>query len=874
MFSFAQPLFLLLLFPLGLMLAVWRAKRWQGSSRVLVLAVRSLMVLLLALALARPQLVTTFRGQDVVFLLDASRSTGGQDFSPWVNASLDNMGPDDRAAVLAFGRDARLLKPYSLARLPLAEPSVDDEFTDIEGALRVAMGLLPAGGNGRIVLISDGLENIGDSLSLASLLAVAGVPVDVLPVAVTLGPEVAVTDIAIPRTTWPGQQVVVEVEVESTVDTEGQLTLLWGGNVAYSSQFRLDSGRQRFALPVAVAGQGMQRVRATIEPQHDTMPQNNSIDGLTFVQAPPRVLVVEGAPGRGSAIEQALAAAGVECQRLTLDRLSPSLNVLAAYRAIFLVDVPAYRLTEEQLTALETFVHILGNGVVAVGGKNSFGLGLYQDTALERMLPVTMEVEQQEELPGLDLVLVIDRSGSMQGEKLNMAKNAALRSLDLLKDRDRLAVITFDTQYRVEAPLTPVSQRSQLEDAITAIDIGGGTIIYPALERAAAMLADSPRSRHIILLSDGVEGAQYNYDQLLEEMAAQNISLSTIALGYDADTGHMEYLANQGGGRFYDVPDSNLLPEVFVQETVMAGGDYLVEEDFVPSVLHPDAGHLAVDPPLLSGYVASSAKPLAEVLMETHRSHPLLSRWQYGLGRTMAFTSDSFGMWSSRLLAHPNFAGFWVDALNWVAPGPDSGHISLDVRLEGAGAEISALVCQPLAEGESLQVVLVAPDNSSREIDLVPSGGNTYTARVAQVNQGVYLISARRLEEGVVTGQTVGGFAVPYPPEFRIPSQPGDQLLSALREVTGGRLLADPGDVFSRPPRPVTQAREITYWFVLAAVVLWPVDIAARRLGLALPPLKRAVKKRSQAPRPQPEADPALERLLQAKESGYRKKHR
>ena len=867
MVSLARPLFLLLLLPWVIFLTLWSARRWQPRTRRLVLVLRAVMVLLLVLALARPSLVSTFRGQHVVYLLDMSRSVAGEDYHGWINQSLESMGSEDRAAVVGFGLDTRLLKPFTMERLPAGTTAdLNHEFTNIEGALRVAMGLLPADGSGRIVLITDGLENVGDSMSLAAMLAASDIPVDVVAVPRQQGPEVAINDISLPRTSWPGQQVLVEVEVESTVNTSAELTLLWGAEVVFRSSVQLNPGRQRYAIPVSVTGQGLQRVRATIEPQLDTLPQNNSMEGLSFVQAPPRVLLVEGTPGKGLAIEAVFDAAGIDSQRVPLQQLGTSLSSLAAYKAIYLLDVPAYKLSPEQLQALDSFVGVLGHGLVAVGGRNSFGLGLYQDTLLEAMLPVTMEVEQQEELPGLDLVLVIDRSGSMAGEKLDMAKSAALNSLDILKERDRLAVITFDTQYRVEAPLTPISQRQQLEEVISTIDIGGGTTIYPALEKAVEMLADSIRSKHIILLSDGVEGLQYNYTQLLETLTGQGITLSTIALGFDADGQHMEFLAERGNGRYYYVPDSLNLPEVFIQETVLAGGDYLVEEDFMPVVLHADAVHLASPPFVLNGYVAATAKPLAEVLMVTHRNHPLLSRWQYGLGRTMAFTSDSYGMWTSQLLAHPNFSSFWVDTLNWVAPGLESGDIALDIRVEGTGAVVSALVAMALDEGMNVEAVVVAPDGSRLEAEMIPAGRGSYQAVFENLGQGVYLVSARLGRDGEIIAQTVGGFAVPYSPEYRIPSLEAEDLFAALTHTTEGRMLTEPGQVFQGVQVVTRTAYDITYWVLLSAVLLWPLDVAARRLSLALPRVR--VKARPPKKQPAVVADPDMERLLKAKKKG------
>jgi Ca-activated chloride channel family protein len=878
--SFLNPWSLWLLLPAALFLWKYSGRqRYLQEARPLVLAIRSLLFGLLILALAQPSLVQSFKGQTVVYLLDLSRSVEkGPDFTGWINDSLAAAKPDDQAAVLGFAGRSQMLKPFTMERLAASSAAVDSDFTDIEGALKAACSLFPADSNGRIVLISDGLETAGDSLGFARILAAQNIPVDILPVEVEPGEEVAMLDLTLPKQSYPGQQILVEAAVESTVNTEAELSLFWGGALLHKESVSLTAGKQRFSIPVTVAGDGFQRVQAVIEPWRDTLPQNNQSTGLTFVQAPPRVLMIEGAAGKGAAVYHSLTAGGAKAELLPVEQFPDSLAALADYRAVYLFDVPAYRLAEHQLQNLETFVNLLGGGLVAVGGKSSFGLGLYQDTPLEKLLPVNMAVEEQEELPGLDLVLVIDRSGSMHGEKVNMAKNAAIASLDVLKERDRLAVITFNDRYDIHLPLNELTDKDQAISSIEEIAAGGGTIIYPALEQAAEMLKGSSRSKHIILLSDGQEGRTYSYSALLNSMNERGISLSTIALGSDADQAFMQQLAQNMDGRYYYVPASADLPGIFLQETALAGGDYLVEEEFRPSVADSAFKLFAAAKPLFSGYVASTPKPLAEVLLATHREHPLLARWQYGLGRAIAFNSDSWGMWSAEFLQHPEFADFWADSLSWVAPQLGSGDLALDVRLAGGEAEISALTKEPLDEGESIKVTVVKENQETQELLLKPEGNSRYSARLEQVTEGVYLFSARRTQNGAAISQAVSGFAVPYPPEFKIPAAAGKKLLEAVCTQTGGHLLKHPREVYSAPFEPARRSTEITLWLLLAAALLWPVDIALRRFGITLPAAGKTTAQPARSGRPakekpdQPDQpmDSTLERLLKAKKGQRR----
>lgn len=864
--NFSHPWLLLLLLPAALLLAVYSGRhRYPSGTRALILGMRGFIILCLILALARPHLVLPVRDNSVVFLLDESISVSSEDYSPWVRQSLGAMEARDRAAVVAFGLDSRLRKPFSMTELPQGAAGIDPEFSHLGSALETAYSLLPGSG-GRIVLISDGLENIGDSLAMADMLAAAGIAVDVVPLASQPGPEAAITNIALPKNTWPGQEVVAEVTVDSTVATGAELTVFWGSSLAFQGRVDIAPGIQTFPVSLQVQGQSLQWVRAVIDPDTDSEVRNNSMDGLTFVQAAPRVLIVEGTSGKGAALQNTFVEAGISADRLTLAQANLSPVALAGYRAVVLADVPAYGMQDDQLQALESFVRVMGGGLTAVGGKTSFGMGFYQDTLLEQMLPVSMEVEQKEELPGLDMVLVIDRSGSMSGEKLNMAKNAALRALDVLKERDRLGVVTFDDGFTVDCPLTPITDKADIAKGIEYIQVGGGTTIFPALEHAVGMLEGSTRSKHIILLSDGQEGAQYSYEGLLQRAVEQGVSLSTIALGSDADDRHMLYLSELGNGRSYSVSEGEDLPAVFVQETVLAGGDWLVEEDFVPALLHPDAMALAGNTPGFGGYIASTPKPLAEVLMSTHRDHPLLARWQYGLGRAAAFTSDTYGLWSMDFLAHPGFSSLWMDILNWTAPTGQASDIALESRLQGPGVEISALTNRQLEEGESMSVTMLDAQGNHEDLELLPAGGGSYSAKLDQVGQGVYLLSATRTDQdGQVLSQTLGGFAVPYPPEYQIQRYSGRELLETLAEKTGGRVLTAPEEVFAAESAPARRLTEITWWLLLLALVFWPVDIAIRRLG-GLPKRKRPGEKAQAADEEAEEnSDQTMERLLAAK---------
>lgn len=167
------------------------------------------------------------------------------------------------------------------------------------------------------------------------------------------------------------------------------------------------------------------------------------------------------------------------------------------------------------------------------------------------------------------LVLVIDRSGSMQGAKLDAAKAAALAAFDALGAGDRIAVVTFDSEAKLWIPLAGTSDRKFIKTELDRIQAGGGTNIYPALKLAFETLKPLKAGhRHIILFTDG-EAPSDGIAELLSDMRASNITASAVGVG-DADRNLLAMIADAGEGRLYLIDDISALPKVFAKEVAAA----------------------------------------------------------------------------------------------------------------------------------------------------------------------------------------------------------------------------------------------------------------------------------------------------------------
>ncbi|MBI4271041.1 MAG: VWA domain-containing protein [Candidatus Rokubacteria bacterium] len=478
-----------------------------------------------------------------------------------------------------------------------------------------------------------------------------------------------------------------------------------------------------------------------------------------------------------------------------------------------------------------------------VGGEESFGLGGYYRTAIEEALPVTMEVKQKMEVPSLAVVLSIDRSGSMamstdeKVTKLDLAKEAAHLVVELLDERNEVGVMSWDTEFLWDVPVRGARNKLALHHAIATIKAGGGTDGYPALKEAYAVLFERPALlKHVIFLSDG-QMTRGDFQGLLRRMAKDKITVSTVAIGKDADVQLMVDVAKWGKGRFYYTEDSQTIPRIFTLETQLASKASLVEQPFTPRLTSP--GHEAMQEidwkgvPPLGGYVATTVKPQAELVLMSHQEDPVLATWRYGLGRSAAFTSDARAKWGVLWLRWREFNRFWAQLVRWtLRSGSRSDTVARVERRDETGEVVVDAID---GKGEFInfldsEVGVVAPNRERSVIDLEQVGPGRYRGRFPAAQEGVYLVGMAQRKGDRVVGSQLAGLVVPYGRELRDLGV-DEALLRELSELTGGGALEASRDAFLRARRQSRIAVEIWPWLVgLAALLLIP-DVALRRMG-------------------------------------------
>lgn len=847
--GFEQPLLLLLLpVLLGAHLLPRRRQGWlPARQRRLALGPRVAILGLLVLGLAGPYSGTPRAARAVVFGLDVSQSVepARQAWArDWVQQASTALGPSAQVSVVEFAERARVGGQ--------AGGALSAEATDLGAVLRLARGLLPPPAlvTSDLVLLTDGWHNHGPPPVLEGGPAVSYVPLDLAPGAA----EVALRSVELPSLVREGDTLDVVLAVDANVATNATLRLWLDGRRIEEREVAIAPGATQYSFAPRVDGAGFHQVRVEVVPEagSDARVENNGLEAVTVAREGARVLVLEDRAGEGAALAALLAGTGLQTERRPAASVPPSAAGLRSFDAVVLVNTPATTLTLDQQRTLQQYVQELGRGLVVLGGPRAYAPGGYEGSVLDDVLPVSSKPPPQPQQGSVALELVVDKSASMGFErqdgvsKFEMALQAASEAAGLLQPEDTLGVVAFDTEFEWVVPSARIRGPADLQSAraqIGSIRLGGGTSIYPALQAGfqAAARADA-RQKHVVLLTDG-QSSDRGYEELIARMRPQGITLSTVAIGSDADTRLLASLARLGEGRYYFTERAAQVPRIATKETTILTRNALVEGQVAVSVREPSPllRGLPADLPLLRGYVATTPRDRAVMALAGDRGHPLLAHWQYGLGRVVAWTADAPGAesgWLADWTVWPGNARFLSQVVRWSLPAAGRPEFSVAARVAEAGRSVTlrAESLQDEAGFANLQDVratVVAPDGVARELALPQQAPGLYerTLRVSQPGNYRVLFTQRGTAGGATREEAIG-FAVPTVPELRAVGQ-NDALLRQLAARTGGRELREPRDLLAGPgaARPLGETRTPLWPLPVAlGLLLLPLDVALRRL--------------------------------------------
>jgi uncharacterized membrane protein/Mg-chelatase subunit ChlD len=909
--GFSDPAWLWLLLPATAIVVLgWVAasRTLPGGRRLASLVIRLVLVSCLVLSLAGIRLALPADRLSVVFLLDASASmldVTRAELVDWARASVREMPEGDRAGVVVFGANAlvdRLPSELNQLAVPASRPVAG--ASDVAAAVRLAAAILPAGTQHRMVLLSDGNDTSGTASEAIAAAAARGIRLDVVTPSDAAAAEVLVDAVDAPASARVGETIELAVRVRSTIATRSTLRLLADGETVIVRDLELGPGITTVPVAVTTSEPGFHVFRAVIEPDEDRFVENNAADAYVLVTGEPHVLVATDDAERAADLVASLGEGSLRVTVVPAGGVPSSITALAGYDAVVLDNVEADALGAATMASLEVYVRDLGRGLVMLGGRASFGAGGYLNTPMEATLPVYMTVRDRERSPEVALVAVVDRSGSMADchctgdardsanpsgtrgfEKVDIAKEAILRAAEALAPTDQLGVVTFNENAHWAVRTAPIDFGAL--NAGLGFRADGNTNIYAGLKAAYDDLVDNPAAlRHIVLITDGwsESGA---YDQLLADMKAAGITLSTIGTG-GGSAGLLERLAEQSGGRYYDAGDATTIPDIFLRETIRTAGEQIVEEAFQPIPSSPSEILDGLDPgrlPQLLGYNATTAKGSATVALLTGREDPLLAQWQYGLGRAVAWTSDTRQQWAAPWIGTSEFGTLTAQLVAWTLPPQDTAGI--DVRFSsGEGGDLNVEVTsfdEERGPRNFYRTVLrlVSPGLAPTQTVLEQVGPGRYAGTVRADEQGAYLVRVAQTfegESGTDAASRTLGIVSPAADEYRrlgidtvalsAFAAAGNGRELALDDEEAGRAVWHHDIAASAFPTPIWP------WLLLLAIALVPLDVGVRRVALSRGDLRRArgwIARRAGIGRPEPEAVPGLAELRAARARSARR---
>ncbi|PLR97304.1 VWA domain-containing protein [Bacillus sp. T33-2] len=867
------PYLLVLTIPAGLLIFLfchWAARSGRMNLEKGIMAgLRASVFLLLICALTVPQILLPVKGEAVIFLVDQSASVKGTEEKVlnWIEESIDGKGKADPYAIVAFGKNAVTEQALGKTNKHVIEfnGKTDGGETDLESALQFASSLIPSHSSGRIVLFTDGNETIGSGAEAAQILKNQRIELDTVQMEIPpIHEDMAVSDLSVPPALYQGEKAPIAVTIDSSTEKDAVVRISVNDKEILAEEVAVKEGTNVYNFYHEAEETGLQVYKGELVAENDRFIENNALQSVSTVKGTPRILVVQG--NEAGEIAPLVQESGLLVDTLPPEKLPTTMAGFLAYQSIIFNNVPATVIGENQMNLIEKAVKEFGTGFVMAGGEESFGLGGYFKTPIEKLLPVDMDIKGKKELPSLGLVIVMDRSGSMGGSKISLAKEAAARSVELLRNKDTLGFIAFDDRPWEIVKTAPLKDKEKVMEKIRSVMPGGGTEIYTSLEMAYKELEDLELQRkHIILLTDG-QSNNPGYDELLEEGKEKNITLSSVAIGTDADRGLLEYLAEEGGGRFYDVTDSSVIPSILARETVMATRTYIEDQPFYPSIQpFPEWSPLFKDGvPKMNAYIASTAKPRANVPILSEKKDPVLAEWQYGMGYTVAFTSDFSGKWSGDWAAWPKWPQFINQITTKTLPKYDSEPYEISVNRSGG----NTVVHLESAAKSSLpvEVSLVSEKGEAVDANTKLTAPGKYEV-VMPSETGMYFIRIKQTDKNGNTHMYQTGFTVPYADEYLLKGT-NKELLKELTEIGGGKVLTNEKDAF-RPLKTEAHTKQsISEWLLLAAFLLFFTEIALRRFGMKRLGLVFANHKRQHS-LPATKNENKIERLKAAKSSPH-----
>ena len=777
-----------LLFALGVLL--WVAYSWRGTLNRRALLLKGLSLLAIIAAYSEPVIRIPESKTGVVVLVDASGNTKDGDVthasSLMAQISLHRQGNWMKVVPFADEPHAENRDNLAPARLRRVSTSADHS-TNLEAALTGSIAAIPEDHIPKIVLISDGEENEGSAALAIAALHRLNIPVDTFPLAGDRTADFNIVSLSMPAEAYAGEQIPIDLTIHSPVSTSARVALAADGKSIGASQIELHAGLNSVRVHARVDNRG-----ATFISGQVTAPKLSALrfENAIVLRSAKVLYLSEDPPGADTNLLAAFKQADYEVSR---DGPAVTKDV-GEFQLVVLNNLDLNKIPVATKRQLADYVE-KGGGLLLISGERQAYKDAAKVDALDRILPARMAPPTKPH--GMCVALVLDKSSSMEGKKIELAKLSAIGVVDHLKPTDTIGVLMFDNSFQWAVPLRRAEDKSFIKRLISGITPDGGTQIAPALAEAYHRVLQSGATyKHIVLLTDGISEEGDSID-LAKEAGQHETTISTVGLGQDVNRSYLERVAGASGGKSYFLDEPQGLEQILLKDVIDYSGSSAVEKSLIPIIQEQTEILNGVDmraAPPLKGYIRFESKPTAQTVLSINENKrdPLYVQWQYGLGHVAVFTSDAKSRWAQSWIEWPGFDRFWInvshDLLSRIA--------ETEARVEYDRASGNLLVSYKLGAGVNLhggppQIFVLGRQNFQRSIELAMVAPGLYRGSV-YIGKLTGAFHIRPLKESTVFPE-VGYFR---PREGRLVQDADEALLHRISDLTGGRFNPDPASVF------------------------------------------------------------------------------
>ncbi len=465
-----------------------------------------------------------------------------------------------------------------------------------------------------------------------------------------------------------------------------------------------------------------------------------------------------------------------------------------------------------------------------IGGERQAYKDDKQMDALDRALPAKLAPPKTPE--GTCVALIIDKSSSMEGRKIELARLSAIGVVDHLKPADTIGVLIFDNSYQWAVPMRRAEDKSLIKRLVSGITPDGGTQIAPALAEAYRKILPSKATyKHIVLLTDGIS-EEGDSMELAKEALAHQVTISTVGLGQDVNRTYLEKVAATSGGRSYFLNEPQGLEQILLKDVQDYSGATAVEKLLTPIVERKaeilDGVGIDAAPPL-KGYVRFAAKPEADTILgiDQEKKDPLYVRWQYGLGRAAVFASDAKSRWAESWVTWAGFDKFWINVTRDLLTHADRSEASAQFDTANNDILVTYHVGSAVPEPTAIpQIFVIGPNGFEKPIEVQKTASRLYHGRL-HVGLSTGLFRIRPVTDS------------PAFPEIGLYRQQeelqdygsNEALLAQISNLTGGRFNPPPSSVFDTGGRSIYTAWQLWPAFLGLAIALTIAELVARKWG-------------------------------------------